>query len=499
MLLAGLRLSAGATSTTPACRKPTTSTSPSTTTTTLPTGGFRSGIITNPSTVFSEPDLPRPAYFQRITPAPLNVPIMRITNDTGASTAPVSGVWGSDARHVYAKQQPWNADESLIWIENRDGGSPTKLLLDGSTYTPVGRFCSAYQYYDFRWHPQVAHRNEQINIDSSGTELMWFDVLSCTKTRSWPLPIAAYYGIGSGEGNPSNDGRFVAINGTTQIYVVDMDPQPPFAPYPSQRIGPARTVSSCGLSDCTVDWVSISSSGTYVVAHYAGDNNQVFDVNPSTLALTPRALPSSSYRCAGTAGAGFLYSQGHADLARNPFDNNEDVLIGQDACHISGNTITALKPDGTTGSVLVSHIMMVRLRDGAILPLTNPSNEAYAHHVSTRNLNRPGWVYVDYFQIDGQRFTDEVIAVKMDGSQAVQRFAHKRSFFGDDQCMGGGAPYPCCTGAAAGVCGCYRCESHAVPSMDGRRMLFASNWAVKCDSGCGLTTDIKDYVIDARP
>src|SRR5438874_2564607 len=49
--------------------------------------------------------------------------------------------------------------------------------------------------------------------------LSWFDVVSCTETRSWALPIAADYGIGSGEGNPSNDGRFVLIGGTRQIYV----------------------------------------------------------------------------------------------------------------------------------------------------------------------------------------------------------------------------------------------------------------------------------------
>ena len=74
------------------------------------------------------------------------------------------------------------------------------------------------------------------------------------------------------------------------------------------------------------------------------------------------------------------------------------------------------------------------------------------------------------------RFSDEVIAVKLDGSKAVQRFAHKHSVFD----------------------GCYRCESHPAPSMDGRRILFASNWAEHCGASCGSTTDIKDYLIDAR-
>ena len=117
-------------------------------------------------------------------------------------------------------------------------------------------------------------------------------------------------------------------------------------------------------------------------------------------------------------------------------------------------------------TILPTTAMMVRLRDGRITALTDPSNEAYAHHISTRNLNRPGWAYVDYFQEDGKRFSDEVIAVKLDGSKAVQRFAHKHSVFE----------------------GCYRCESHVAPSLDGRRMLFASKIATagKPASGTAL-------------
>src|SRR5207249_7976481 len=137
-----------------------------------------------------------------------------------------------------------NADETLISIENRDGGSPSPLILDGVTYQPKAAPCSNYDLWDYRWHPSRAHAHEQINVNSTGKELMWFDVVSCTKTRSWSLlSIPADYGIGSGEGNASNDGRFVMIGGTSQVYVVDMDPQPPFAPYPNQRIGPARSIS----------------------------------------------------------------------------------------------------------------------------------------------------------------------------------------------------------------------------------------------------------------
>ena len=66
--------------------------------------------------------------------------------------------------------------------------------------------------------------------------------------------------------------------------------------------------------------------------------------------------------------------------------------------------------------------------------------------------------------------------MKMDGSQAVERLAHKHS----------------------AISGCYRCESHAVPSRDGRRVMFASNWATYCGTGCGTSGDIKDYVVGTQ-
>jgi hypothetical protein len=115
----------------------------------------------------------------------------------------------------------------------------------------------------------------------------------------------------------------------------------------------------------------------------------------------------------------------------------------------------------------------VRLRDGFVTMLTDPANEAFPHHLSTRNLDRPGWVYASYYPAAGQRFSDEVVAIKLDGSHAVERLAHIHS----------------------SISGCYRCEPHAVPSRDGQRVIFASNWAAFCSSGCGTSSDIKDYVV----
>jgi hypothetical protein len=422
-------------------------------------------MVTDSSQVFSIPSVPKPSYLVPATDPTFGTPIMRISNDGGASltTATGSGTWGADARHHYSKDQPWNSDGTLIAIQN--GGSPSQLLLDGETYQVKYGKCSNYSLGDERWHPSPLHPHEQINVN--GSQLMWFDVVNCVKTRSWTLPFAVSY-FGMSEGNPSADGRYVALSDGSRMFVVDMDPQPPLAPYPSERIGPTYTIPACGLSGgCTIDWVSISASGKYVVVSYDGDHPRVFDVDPTTLALSPRPMPSSSPRCSGGDPAqGYVYDVGHADLTMNPFDNNEDVLIGQEHCGNRGSTVQG-QPMGS--------VTMVRLKDGVVTSLTNPTNEAYAHHISTRNYDRPGWAYVGYYPDAGKKYADEIVAVKLDGSKTVQRFADKHSAFS----------------------GCYRCESHAVPSRDGRRVIWASNWAEDCTT-CGPSSEIKDYVVDAR-
>ena len=418
-------------------------------------------LVTDSLAIMTQPNVVRPGYLVPTTDPVFGTPVIRIGGNTGSAVGNgLSGTWALDARHHYSKDQPWNADGTLLAIDN---GS-NLLMLDGETYVPRRNECSNYSRSDDRWHPSPQHANERINVN--GSELMWFDVVRCVKTRTWQLPFTVDY-FGPSEGNPSNDGRFCALTDGVRMFVVDMDPQAPFAPYPAARIGPIARIDDCGLSGgCRIDWVSVSPSGKYVVVNYDGDYLRVFDVDPNTLALTQRPMPAGSARCHGTAAKGFIYDLGHADMALNPFDNNEDVIIGQEHCGRSGEVVN--------GSLL-GGVTMVRLRDGAVTGLTLPSNEAYPHHISTRNFDRPGWAYAGYHVETSGRHIDEIIAVKMDGSRTVQRFAHKHSTYSS----------------------CYRCESHAVPSRDGRRVLWASNWAYKCVS-CTSSSDIKPYIVDAR-
>ena len=428
-------------------------------------------VSTDSLAVYSVPATPRPPYLVGVMDPTFGSPLERVGNNPGLPTMPVSGTWGADARHVYSKQQPWSSDESLISIENRSGGSPTPLILDGTSYAPKLAPCPNYDLYDYRWHPSPAHPHEQINVNSSGNELMWFDVTTCTKTRSWILPIRVDYGIGSGEGNPSNDGRFVALGNNNAMFVVDMDPQPPYAPYPNRRIGPVYTFPPCSLTagapnSWVINSVAVSPAGKFVDISFDSGNdttfdaNRIYEVDPATLALKPHNMASSSLRCGSFQYRpnGWIFPLKHADMAFDPFDNNEEVILGGRSCPGSN----------------IGHVVKVRLRDGKVTALTtDPSTESDIYHVSARNIARPGWVYVSYYEEPGKRFSDEIIAVKLDGSGSVERYAHMH------------------TAASS----CYRCEAHPAPSPSGRRVMFASNWSQDCTVGCGSPTDIKDYVV----
>jgi len=432
------------------------------------------GIVTNSSTVFTIPSVAKPAYGVPFVDSTFGTRVIRLVGNHDQALTydwppPGSGTWSDDARQHYQKDQPWNADGTLIALENK-GHTPSMIYLDGDTYKP--RYAGITSQYDDRWHPKLAN----IRINGHGNLLEWVDATTSTQVRTWTLPISASY-IGSGEGNPSFDGRFVVMANSTQMCVVDMDPQPPFDPYPNKRIGPVY--AGVAVSGYNYDWASISPSGKYVVVAYDSpgtDHLRLFDVNQDTLAISVRPTPSGSLRCtkaspcsSEAAANGWIYHLGHADMTLNPFDANEDVIIGQLR---SGQYCSQTNLDGSA----LGQVVMVRLRDNQVLSLTTGSNEATAHHISTRSYDRPGWAYAGYYTGTGRRFGGEVIAVKLDGSGTVERYVHHHS------------------GESV-----YRAEVHAVPSPDGRRVIFASDWTVNCGSGCGASSNPQAYVVETTP
>lgn len=416
------------------------------------TTGFITNLVTDPSAVYSLPTVNKPAYNQPFVDATFHTKITRIAGDAGTGftfTGGGSGTWGSDVRHHYQKDQPWSSDSSMIALQNQSGGNPSNIFLDGNTYQPL-KSCSISG--DDRWHPSPSHPHERIVVN--GTSLYWMDVTTCAKTKTMTLPFNAH-GFGQGEGNPSNDGRYAVLSdtGTNMMYAVDMD---------GNKVGPGLSLSNCGLTDCATDWVSVSPSGKYAVVAYTGDHLRAYNIDPATLAISSRPQTAGAPECSGhDPAAGYIWDLGHADMT---LENGEDVIVGQ-----RRGWCTSLN------GVTLGQVVKVRISDDSVTSLTDPSNEAQAHHISTRNLDFQGWVYVTYYDASGKRFNNEVVAVKLDGSKQVMRLAHTHS----DHAV-------------------YRAEEHAVPSRDGRRVIFASDWALACGTACGTSSNPQAYVIDAR-
>ncbi len=437
-------------------------------------------MVTDTVAVFPTPPLSEPLYLLPVIEPTFGTAVTRISGEAGTDVGTLGPMWGQIVRHNYSTQAAWNSASLLLSLDN-SGTGLSPVILNGQTYQPRYAPCPNYRNYDWRWHPTTAHRNEHINVNREGTELMWFDVTTCTKTRSWPLPIVANYGIGSSKGNPSNDGRYVVVANDSQMVVVDMDPQSPHAPYPNQRIGPVYAIPACSLNAAApasspISWVGISPSGKYIDMKFKSvlapgsttcdtlcDLHRIFKVNDD-LSIEIQNMPDTALRCGSFKARpnGWIYPVKHSDMALDPFDDDEDVIMGGRAC-----------PGASHGRVL-----KVRMRDGKVTPLTSPMNEPSFSHGSARNLQRPGWFYITYSSdpsFANRRFQGEVLALKMDGSREVQRFAHYRS-----------TQNP------------YQAEAHPVPSPDGKRVIVASDWCVGAPTPCPNAGQVHAFVVDAR-
>jgi len=245
-----------------------------------------------------------------------------------------------------------------------------------------------------------------------GNEIGVWDVRADTSRVIAAFPGYSDFHIGPWEGNLSADGRMLVVIGKQG----------------EDRIAFAYDLEAkkkrldLVLKGIEVDWVSISSSGKLIVLNGKftaanGDQTQIYDLDGNKV--------------------GDLWEEygrpSHCDLAID--ENGDDIAVG----------VSKSKPDD-------GRVIKRRLRDGKITVLTSGG---YASHTSTRNVDLPGWAFATYQYRgpDWPPYRDEVVAVKLDGSMTVKRIAHLHTHTTD-----------------------YLTEAHAVPSPDGKRVLWASDW-----------------------
>ncbi|MBL0174033.1 MAG: T9SS type A sorting domain-containing protein [Ignavibacteria bacterium] len=389
--------------------------------------------------------LQQPAQGQTVTDPHFGTSIRRISN---ARAARQPGVMPQ-----YAKRQAWNANDSLLLLIAGDGRT---MLYDARTYAflrelPVGG-------EDVFWHPTRSN----IIISTEDATIFSYDVATDLLTVVMTFPEFTFVNT-RGEGNLSRDGRWYAFVGQTydgdvhfkEIVVCDL----------ASRTVTARMALPDTLQD--FDWVSISPLGGRIVVDYANTNSGRFN---------GVEVYDRDFRLLWQKPLGY----GHSDLAVDE-DGAEQLVMGyyDDATNISSVRAWALA-DGRE-KTLVEH-------DWSIYT-----------HISCRNELRPGWCFVSTYDGEGRLtddsaswlpFEDEIFAVRLDGSGAVQRVAHHRSK----------RFTPSTPDSDNSV---YYAEPHATSNAAGTRVLFGSNWRTRVASDSSVDAYIVDFGslldIDAPP
>ncbi len=328
--------------------------------------------------------LEKPGYLETVTDPDFGTEITRIVGDPDSIIPVIGGTWQPIARHGYSKRPVWNADESLIFLENHRGGR-NPLFLDGETYEVISY--GGASATEHRWHPADPHLMVLITDHAISS----WNVMTNEINELFSLTGYRDFHLGPWEGNLSADGNWVGINAIRSSdnkpvgFAVDLANR---SKYPD-----------IDLSGINVDWISISAAGKYLVLNGyidgGDDRTQVYDINGSKV--------------------GSLWSEygrpSHYDLTVD--ENGDEVAVG----------VSKSSPDN-------GRIIKRRLSDGAVTVLTHGG---YATHTSTRCSGRPGWAFSSFSHRgpdNWEPYYNEIVAVKLDGTR-VERICHIRGLWKD--------------------------------------------------------------------
>ncbi len=421
---------------------------------------------TDPNINIAEQTRDFPLYNIPVTDTTFNSFLTRIGGDAGVPFGSISGSWGGYARHHYSIDQPWNADGSYFVIVSgpAGGNGGDRILLNGSSYLPAKNLETecGWTPSDDRWHPNILHKFIRIGVDD--TTMEWLNVATCQIERTFTLPFDIDgVGIAGYAGNPDNSGRYIAVMSQdgTQASIIDMDPQPPYAPWPNYRVGPIISTTGCGLASCNVSHLTISASGNYLMVKYLGDHVRVLTVAADLSATPLNSLPNTG--CTGVPnGMGYATGLGHPDIGLD--GSGVEYIVGQQRSWCPETV-----PAG--GS-----IVKVRLPDGQYSRVS-PSPEKQAHHVSMRAYLAPGVVTASY-HMDGTHSVraDEVVTMNLDGSN-MKRWIQTHTNTAED----------------------YTSEAHAVPSPNASSIAYSSTFTQFCSPTCGVAGSPKAFVVKAIP
>ncbi len=388
------------------------------------------------------PDLPKPLAGSPIKDPVFGTTLLRITD---AAAAALPGLCPQ-----YSKRQAWNVDESLLLLST---GDSTLRLYDGTTYE-LKRDIGSVQSEDVFWHPTATN----LVLYNPQNSLYAHDVLTDEETLVCAM-TNFYFADAAGEGNLSRDGRYYAVYGRDYDETSgDVIPRAVVVMDLATQREIARLLLPTNLED--FDWVSISPLGNYVVIDYATEVTGPFEgVEVYDRSLTNRLWQKP-------------LGSGHSDVGVDA--NGDEVLVKGIYDDVSNTTL----------------VKKFRLSDGQETLLLGSMDWSFFNHISCRNEQRSEWCFVSTYDGVGRLadstaswlpFEDEIFAVKLDGSQQVQRLAHHHSRRFS----------PTTPDSDTSV---YWAEPHATVSRKGDRILFGSNWR----QGVEVVTNVDAYICDFR-
>jgi hypothetical protein len=378
------------------------------------------------------PSVARPGYLSPIIDPTFNTKVTRISDQTAFNSTK------QYLRHDYSRHQVWNSDGTLLLL---DYGDYPWYLVDGVTYKLIRPVYLPFYSLWSHSNPKIVYGTYAVP-GYQRTQLVSCNIDTCNSNTPSMLTVIhdfrdegfSFISIGQNNGNLSNDDRYAPIvglkEGRTYVMVFDMVNRAIF--------------STLDLGDLAgyMPVALMSQSGNYVVIEFGSNlNTRGIEVYDRNLAFQRNILKGVS----------------HADVGYDIYGN--EVWVG------------AIFTD--PGKLLVAR----RLDGGGEYILTNDApGWRSSGHVSCRNVLRPGWCYMsDDGELTNILGYDEVFAMKIGpekiGMTAVTyRFAHLHH-------------------TAIPTCG-YACAPMAVPSPNGSKVLFASDW------NGGPSAPVYSYVVE---
>lgn len=351
---------------------------------------------------------PLPPYLTPTVDPATGYTITRVTNPGGPANVN-ENCEEAYCTHRYSSSQAWSADQKLLLISM---GCHGLCFLDGQTYAPLFH---RQRRGECEWHPRQPERM----ICVAGHAVSLWDPRSDQSELIYSNSSYRELRFGPLKGNPSRDGRWIVVRGTTSeglfdALVIDIDKRKALPPIHLEEL-PGKS-----------DYCSISPLGTYVVC--------VQDVGDDVL-NTFVLLPDGRIVQSWTEN----HRPGHGDMTVD--DAGDEVYVG----------ISKSDPDRY-------HVIKRRLKDSVV---TSLAGYGEGQHVSLRATTRPEWAFVSYAgdpaevasHPDWAQFEQEVVAFPLGGSGAARLIAETHN-----------VPFN------------YWSETHASPSPDGSQVIWSSNW-----------------------